>query len=185
MNYEKIYYHLDTLLDLHICLVPNRVPIKSCHPIIDSAIIYYSDEAPWGILRIATVEMHDFLSDTTNRGEIIIKNRDTLQFIRNRITHANAIASRLNIDTWIAALLYSHSSDTIDTLALNGYDYLQYNRTIFRDSILAYYLIDLIRSRSPVWDERAKNFIMMENTTLFQNHFGTLFQTDDNGLYIL
>ena len=133
-------------------------PHKSCHPIIVSAIIYYSDEAPWGILRIATVEMHDFLSDTTNRGEIIIKNRDTLQFIRNRITHANAIASRLNIDTWIVALLYSHSSDTIDTLALNGYDYLQYNRTIFRDSILAYYLIDLIRSRSPVWDERAKNF---------------------------
>lgn len=99
-------------------------PHKSCHPIIDSAIIYYSDEAPWGILRITTVEMHDFLSDTTNRGKIIIKNRDTLQFIRNRITHANTIASRLNIDTWIVALLYSHSSDTIDTLALNGYDYL-------------------------------------------------------------
>ena len=118
-------------------------PHKSCHPIIDSAIIYYSDEAPGGILRITTVEMHDFLSDTTNR---------------NRITHANTIASRLNIDTWIVALLYSHSSDTIDTLALNGYDYLQYNRTIFRDSILAYYLIDLIRSRSPVWNERAKNF---------------------------
>ena len=31
-------------------------PHKSCHPIIDSAIIYYSDEAPWGILRITTVE---------------------------------------------------------------------------------------------------------------------------------
>ena len=159
MNYEKIYYHLDTLLDLHICLVPIDPPkvLPSNNRQCDY-ILYYSDEAPWGILRIATVEMHDFLSDTTNRGEIIIKNRDTLQFIRNRITHANAIASRLNIDTWIVALLYSHSSDTIDTLALNGYDYLQYNRTIFRDSILAYYLIDLIRSRSPVWDERAKNF---------------------------
>ena len=80
--------------------------------------------------------MHDFLSDTTNRGKIIIKNRDTLQFIRNRNTHANTIASRLNIDTWIVALLYSHSSDTIDTLALNGYE-LVYTQAELIDIILS------------------------------------------------
>ena len=130
----------------------------SRHP-IEKAIIYYNaNEAPWGILRIATVDMRDYLRDSANLSTIIIEDRDTLQFIQNRLIHKDTIVEKHNIDAWIVALLYT--SEKVDTLVLDAYpeNDLQYDNLIFKDSILAYYLIDLIRNHNLVWDKQAMEF---------------------------
>lgn len=142
----------------YICIGCQSNYHKSCYSIDKAVIFYNAKEAPWGILRIATIDVQNYLRDSTNLAKIVIKDKNKLQFICDRLIHVDTIAFEHNIDTWIAALLYS--SNKIDTLALDAYPQndLQYNNLIFRDSILAYYLIDLIRSHSSIWNKQAMEF---------------------------
>lgn len=128
--------------------------------IFDKAIIYYNpNEAPWGLLKVINVSVQEFLKYDEDLSEIILTDKDSLQYLSESINKARLDSlSNKYVDTSIAILLFSNNS--IDTLATDAFPQyqIQYNSTMFRDSTLVYYLIDIIRDRNTVWNEAAKDF---------------------------
>lgn len=128
---------------------------------IDKAIIFYDLSSPWGVLKFCTMEVHTFLDDTnkSERDQIVLTDTDSLKPISDALHNAHFFPCKHSIDTEIAVLFFS--GNRIDTLASDGYpqDPVELNhRSYFNDSTLVYYLIDVIRANSPVWDKDAKDF---------------------------
>ena len=126
----------------------------------DKAVVYYNpNEAPWGLLKVINVPVEEFLRHKDHLSEIILTDKDSLQYI-SEIIHKARLDSLSNkhADTSIAVLLFSN--EKIDTLATDAFPQypIQYNNSVFRDSMLVYYIIDIIRSRNIIWNDAAKEF---------------------------
>lgn len=125
---------------------------------IEKAIVFYdSHTAPWGVLKVADTSVEDFFKYDSNWDRIVLTDIHSLKPISEAVRRARPTRNG-SVDTAIAVLLFF--GDRIDTLATDAFPQypVQLNNTLFYDSELVFYLIDLIRNNNRVWDKVAKEY---------------------------